>query len=105
MESPHTARPRAPSKSREGASPPAATPRRGRPPTGAPPAGSIRDYPGVTVRLPPELLARVDTEVNRRNAALAKQGAATSRGAVLVIAVREFCDRAEADAREKGGAS
>ncbi len=93
-------RPKAHSKPRTAASPPA-TPRRGRPPKGSAPAESIRDYPGVTVRLPPELLARVDAEVNRRNVTLAEQGAATSRGAVLVIAVREFCDRAEAAAEQE----
>jgi predicted transcriptional regulator len=52
----------------------------------------------VTVRVEAETLARIDGEVDRRNRALASQGASTNRGAVMAIALREFCDRAEAAA-------
>jgi predicted transcriptional regulator len=65
----------------------------------------VRDLPGVTVRVEKTVLARLDAEVDRRNAALAAQGASTNRGAVMAIALREFCERAEAAARAaEGGA-
>jgi predicted transcriptional regulator len=57
------------------------------------------------VRVEKTVLARLDAEVDRRNAALAAQGASTNRGAVMAIALREFCERAEAAARAaEGGA-
>jgi len=56
-----------------------------------------------TVRVEPEVLARIDAEVDRRNRALAAQGASTNRGAVMALALREFCERVEAAAAEHGG--
>lgn len=105
---PSPARPKAPTPKSRAASAPAAdpSPRRkgGRPPKGDDGA-LVSEFKPVTIRPPPELLARIDAEVERRNDASRAQGYATSRGAVLVIAVREFLDRAEGAAREKGGAS
>jgi hypothetical protein len=90
---PTTARPRAPSTK------PRTTPaaKGGRP---RKVDGAVRDLPGITVRVEPELLARLDASVARRNAGLRAQGASTSRGAVMVIALREFCEREEAAAAE-----
>lgn len=59
-------------------------------------ADAIRDVPPVGVRLPPDLRARLDAIVSRRNVELAAQGAETSRAALIVAAVREFCDRDDA---------
>ena len=94
---PSPARPKAPAKPRvAAATPPPARPP-GRPRKGAD-GSRVRDLPGVTVRVEAETLARIDGEVDRRNRALASQGASTNRGAVMAIALREFCDRAEAAA-------
>ncbi len=106
---PSPSRPKAPTPKPRGASAPAADPpprrRGGRPPKGD--GGAlVSEFQPVTIRPPPELLARIDAEVERRNAVSREQGYTTSRGAVMVIALREFCDRAEAAAaREQGVAS
>jgi hypothetical protein len=101
---PSPARPKAPTKPRAAASPPSPARGPGRPRKGAEGA-RVRDLPGVTVRVEKTVLARLDAEVDRRNAALAAQGASTNRGAVMAIALREFCERAEAAARAaEGGA-
>lgn len=100
---PHSARPKAQPKARTAA---AAAASQDRPPEarrlGRKPLGDdgerVRDLPPVTIRPEPELLARIDAEVARRNRALRPQGYTTSRGAVMVIALREFCERAEAAA-------
>lgn len=57
---------------------------------------AVRDIAPTGVRIPPEVLTRLDGIVTQRNAALAAQGASTSRAALIVTAVREFCDREEA---------
>lgn len=72
--------------------------KRGRPPKGEG-EPRVRDLAGITVRADPELLARLDAIVSWRNRRLAAEGASTSRGAVTTIALREFCDRAEAAMR------
>lgn len=102
----HEARPKAPKRPRGATAPstdtaaPPAPRKPGRPPKGE--GGTlVSELQGVTVRLEPGLLARIDAEVERRNAASRAQGYTTSRGAVMAIALREFCDRAEAAA--KGG--
>ncbi len=59
-------------------------------------ADAVRDLPALPVRLPPELRARLDALVQRRNEALALEGASTSASALVVAAVREFVDRHEA---------
>lgn len=56
-------------------------------------ADAIRDIPPVGVRLPRELRDRLDAIVAARNVELAAVGAETSRAALIVMAVREFCDR------------
>lgn len=97
---PSLARPKAHTKPRGGAAapPPSDTARSpGRPRKGAD-GSRVRDLPGVTVRVEADVLARIDAEVARRNEALRAQGASTNRGAVMAIALREFCDRAEAAA-------
>lgn len=104
---PSPSRPKAPAKPRGAAAPapPARSP--GRPRKGAD-GSRVRDLPGVTVRVEAETLARLDAEVSRRNRALASQGASTNRGAVMAIALREFCERAElaaAAGAPSGGAS
>lgn len=107
---PSEARPKAPKRSRSAAAPTASPPpgapaprRMGRPPKGE--GGTlVRDLQGVTVRVGPELLARIDAEVDRRNARSRAEGYTTSRGAVMVIALREFCERVEAEAAGKGEA-
>ena len=107
---PLDARPKAHPKPR-GAPAPSPPPEASRPP-GRPRKGAdgsrVRDLPGVTVRVEAETLARLDAEVSRRNRALASQGASTNRGAVMAIALREFCERAElaaAAGAPSGGAS
>lgn len=105
------ARPKAP-KARAAPATPARTEapdarRRGRPPKGEGET-RVRELPGITVRAEPDLLARLDAIVAWRNRRLAAEGASTSRGAVTTIALREFCDRAEAAMRaehEGGGAT
>lgn len=94
---PSLSRPKAPAKPRGAAAPtpPARSP--GRPRKGAD-GSRVRDLPGVTVRVDAETLARIDAEVSRRNEALRAQGASTNRGAVMAIALREFCARVEAAA-------
>lgn len=74
--------------------------RRGRPPKGTDdaPDTRVRDLPGITVRAEPELLARLDAVVADRNRKLRAEGASTSRGAVMTLALREFCERYEAAA-------
>lgn len=47
------------------------------------------------VRLPPDLRERLDAIVSARNERLAAEGAETSRAALIVAAVREFCERHE----------
>lgn len=95
--------------------PPPATPsprdpaarKRGRPAKGADET-RVRELPGVTVRAEPELLARLDAIVAWRNRRLRTEGASTSRGAVMTVALREFIDRSEAAMRSEqgsGGAS
>ena len=64
------------------------------------PAERIRELPVITVRAEPELLARLDAIVARRNQELALQGATTSRGALATIALREFCDRHKEEAAQ-----
>lgn len=81
---PTPARPRAP-KSR--AAPPSAPSRKR--------ADAIRDVAPVGVRLPPDLRERLDAIVSARNERLAAEGAETSRAALIVAAVREFCERHE----------
>lgn len=56
---------------------------------------AVRDIAPTGVRIPPDVLARLDVIVAERNDALAAQGASTSRAALIVAAVREFCDREE----------
>lgn len=56
---------------------------------------AVRDIAPTGVRIPPDVLARLDVIVGQRNDALAAQGASTSRAALIVAAVREFCDREE----------
>ncbi len=73
-----------------------------RPPGRPKSADPVREYPTINVRLEPALLARLDAIVARRNRELATQGASTSRLAVAALALREFCDREEAEAA-KGG--
>lgn len=95
------ARPKAPTKPRGGASPPAASlpldaRKRGRPAKGD--GERIRELPTVTVRVEPDVLALLDAEVAHRNRELARQGATTSRGAVLAFALRAFAEQAR-DAR------
>ena len=103
------ARPKAP-KARAAPATPARTEapdarRRGRPPKGEGET-RVRELPGITVRAEPDLLARLDAIVAWRNRRLAAEGASTSRGAVTTIALREFCDRAEAAMRaEQEGAA
>lgn len=71
-------------------------------PTSAPrrgpgrPKGANPSTPVTGFRIPIELLARLDAITERRNAALAAQGATTSRNAVMVQVLSEFCDREEA---------
>jgi hypothetical protein len=103
------ARPKAPQRPRKGGEPSTAPPGsrpRGRPPAGAE-GGKVRELPGVTVRVTPELLARIDAEVARRNEASRPKGYSTSRGAVMALALEEFCAAAERAAAEQtsGGAS
>ncbi len=61
-------------------------------------ADAIRDVAPVGVRLPPDLRERLDAIVAKRNERLALEGAETSRAALIVAAVREFCERNEAGA-------
>lgn len=80
--------------------------RRGRPPQGTDdaPDARVRDLPGITVRAEPDLLARLDAIVADRNRRLRAEGASTSRGAVMALALREFCDRYDAARAEHGTA-
>ena len=59
---------------------------------------ALRDLPPTVTRLDPALRDRLDAIVAARNAELATAGAATSRGALIALAVREFCDREDAKA-------
>jgi hypothetical protein len=94
MRDPH-ARPKAPrARPASPPSPPAEQPEKRRGGRRRNPE-AVRDLPGVTVRAEPALLARLDAIVTRRNAASREQGYTTSRGAVMVIALREFCEREE----------
>ena len=71
--------------------PPTAAPKRmGRPP------GKTAPKPHTGVRIPPELLARLDRVVERRQRELAFRGQSTSRTAVINEAVADLCDREEA---------
>lgn len=73
--------------------PPSAKKRAGRPRNAVPP-------PPVTgFRVPLELLERLDVVVERRAAELERLGGSTSRNALVVAAIREFCEREEAAAR------
>lgn len=104
----HEARPKAPKRPRAATAPSPAPDTAARPAPrkiGRPPKGEggalVSEFQGVTVRVEPALLARIDAEVERRNAASRAQGYTTSRGAVMALALREFCDRAEAAAAER----
>ena len=56
--------------------------------------------PSVTgLRIPAELLERLDAILARRAAELARLGGSPSRNALIVAALAEFCDREEAAAR------
>lgn len=96
------ARPKAPKARAAPATPSPDARKRGRPPKGEGET-RVRELPGITVRAEPDLLARLDAIVAWRNRRLAAEGASTSRGAVTTIALREFCDRAEAAARAAQG--
>jgi hypothetical protein len=60
------------------------------------PKGANPSTPVTGFRIPLELLARLDAIAARRNAELASRGATTSRNAVMVNVLTEFCDREEA---------
>ncbi len=64
--------------------------------------GAVRDLPPVGVRIPPELLARLDAIVERRSRAIVAMGGAPSRNATIVAALMEFCDREEKRVEDEG---
>lgn len=78
--------------------PPKPAPNRG----GRPPGPEPR--PPVTgVRIPLPLLARIDAIVAAREPELAARGGTTSRSALIIAALAEFCDREEGATRGRDG--
>lgn len=71
---------------------------------GRPANPNTQPLPPVTgLRLPVELLARVDAYVEARNATLASEGLTTNRTAAVIRLLREALDALDAKAR--GGAA
>lgn len=72
---------------------------------GRPANPNTQKLPPVTgLRIPAELLARVDAHVEARNAELAGEGLTTNRTAVVIRLLREALDAREALTTKRGDA-
>jgi hypothetical protein len=68
------------------------------------PRGPTPMAPVTGVRIPPAVIARLDAITARRAAELAARGGSTSRSAIIVAALVEFCDREERLLAQASGA-